>query len=587
MRHFDLTGFISARLLRRLTTAGGAILLLSGGLTGGGCSLGLNTTAVQCLSEAECVSRGAGFENTTCSPMTKTCVPVDPNAGLCKLNADCVNAGGPAICRKTDSKCVQLQTAECPTVFARPTDILNDKAVIVGAMTPANDAELGAIMEKTIGLVQQDFNTAVPGLPSADGSPGSRPLIFVGCNEFGAGIDGLLRGANHLVKDLQTQVVIGPVDSQNVIQTATKVMLPNKILNILPTSAISALSDLPNPAAPTPLLWRASYSDAGIAGTIGEFVKQVLEPQAIALGIVPAGQPVKVLILAEGSIVGLSAGQKTQAAITFNGKTAAENAAATPPNFAFVNFGDQRDAVNNPDPNAKIASAIAAVYAFAPHIIIHTSAIIGVTKIFIPLESLWPAGVPRPLHVTGLSSWASAPLTGYLASPPGKATGLRKRVFGVRGLSPALDPAIVSNWTIRFKTAYPEFMNSNINPLAYTVFDAAYLAAYSVAAVGSKPLTGPNAAQGLMQLLPPGAPIQASPDDISKALGILGSGQAIDLNGLSGNLNFDPKTGGVGVDTEIYCSSVDLSGTAVGFQSSGFKWDHLTGTGSGTVACPP
>ncbi|MGH7285964.1 MAG: hypothetical protein ACRELY_30970, partial [Polyangiaceae bacterium] len=83
-----------------------------------GCSF-LNTTAVQCLSEAECLGKGPGFANTTCDPVTKTCVTVDAGVGDCNTNADCIaaNASAPAICRKSDKKCAVLQSAECPFVL--------------------------------------------------------------------------------------------------------------------------------------------------------------------------------------------------------------------------------------------------------------------------------------------------------------------------------------------------------------------------------------------------------------------------------------------------------------------------------------
>ena len=80
-----------------------------------GCSVVVNTTAIQCLSEAECQSRGGGFKNTTCDPQTKTCVPIPILSG-CTKSSDCVagDAGtGPfTICRKSDGRCIPLRSPE-------------------------------------------------------------------------------------------------------------------------------------------------------------------------------------------------------------------------------------------------------------------------------------------------------------------------------------------------------------------------------------------------------------------------------------------------------------------------------------------
>src|SRR5262245_50211847 len=104
-------------MMRRI---GMAAALFIGGLAIWGsqaCQSVTNATAVQCINEAECRAKGPEFANTTCDTVTRTCVPLPTsNPDACKTNAECISraGGAPAICRKTDNTCVNVQTAECP-----------------------------------------------------------------------------------------------------------------------------------------------------------------------------------------------------------------------------------------------------------------------------------------------------------------------------------------------------------------------------------------------------------------------------------------------------------------------------------------
>jgi len=352
----------------------GPIVLLLGALSVlsiGGCSL-------QCLSESECLAKGPAFANTTCDPTTKTCVALQSGQDLCKATTDCVTSHGPEyICRRSDKKCVALKTPECPFLMDSPTiaSYKDPNVIILGALTPANDNALGTMMEKSVELAQQDFSTSDNFLPPVTGTTATRPVVIVGCNEFGAGNDGLLRAANHLVKDLQVPIILGPVDSGNDAVVEVNVALPNKVLSILPTSTLSGLSSLPSMSTAL-LTWRLNYSDATLASTVGDLFKTVLPARAQTLGIIHAGDPLKVAVIEENNLFGLTIGGKVQAQIQFNGKSAIDNAQDQPPHYMLGNVGDQRDTVNNPRPDATVAAVVAAVLQFQPHIIVHASAVI-------------------------------------------------------------------------------------------------------------------------------------------------------------------------------------------------------------------
>lgn len=547
-----------------------------------------NTTAVQCLSEAECLERGPAFANTTCSAQTKVCVPVVQNEGLCATNAECIqrNGGTSAICRKRDKKCVVLQTAECPVVHGKRTEIENDKTIFIGLIDPASAGELGLVFNKVVQYVQEDLSLQTAGLPSVDGTPGTRPVVFVGCNEFGAGIEGLQRGARHLVDNIGVPAVLGPIDSQNVLQVQAPIFLPNKIMSIAPVSVISALNDLPNPIAPTPLIWRPAISDAALVRVVAPFVDKVLAQRAIDLGIKTAGEPLRVLVLAEGNIPGVALQRRVQEILVFNGKTAVQNSMETPPTYSVSNFGDFNDPTNNPNPSKRITTSLQQVFAFKPHIIIHSSNILTVPRVFAPLEALWPASSgPKPLHVSLQSSWIAEATFKLLANDP----TLRTRLFIASTKAPVGTDRL-GTFFLNFKQRFPEFSQVSINPLIPNIYDSAYLMIYALAAVGSKPLTGENIAIAMSRLGPPGTETLTEPDQFAAGFGVLAGGGNVDLVGLSGSLDFDTKEGGVVGDSEIRCPTVQ-GGVVTNFQASKYSFSVAKAaagfdTGATALDCP-
>jgi len=570
--------FIGSKRALHLALLSGAVGAM---LMTGSCSVAINTTAIQCLSEAECLSKGAGFENTTCDPKTKTCVSVAASGG-CLTNQACIDQanGDLAICRKTDHKCVALKTPECPRVLGQKTQVGDDNVVVLGTLTPANDSLLGAQMEAAVALAQDDITKGAVGLPPTSAGAKPRPVVFVSCNEFGAGIDGLIRAGNHLVKDLGVPVIVGPIDSQNAIQIAAQVTLPNRVLDILPVSNLSGLTLLPNPSAPTPLIWR-------LAPAATAFVTADVLQRVISLGIAQSTDPIKVMVIAEGNIIGLALGQRVQGKLVFNGKSAGLNAQDMPSNYTFGSIGDQRDTVNNPVPNATAAKVIGAALAFQPHIIIHTSNITAVTSVYIPLESQWPMNVPKPIHLSVLNSWASPPLYGFI----GANVSRQQRMFFARPKS-VPPSAVVGSWNSRFNSANTQFNGAPINPFVWAVYDAATIAALTVAGVGSAPLTGTNAAGVLFsgRLNPPNTKTQFGDTglEFGAAFTTLSEGGGINYEGVGAPYDFDLASGAPLYDAEISCIKVDMnSKRAIDQQSSGFIWDHTTDTGQGSVmGCP-
>ena len=588
MRDITMTKLPRFPIVQALTST--ACLAVTMLFAGDACTVVSNTTAVQCLSEAECLGRGADFAGTTCSAESKTCVPVVQSVGLCQTNAECTakNGGSSSICRKKDRKCVVLQTAECPVVHGTKEQIENEKAIFVGLIDPASSSELGLIFNKVVQYVQEEFTVeSGGGLPSIDGTPGTRPVVFVSCNEFGAGIEGLQRGARHLVNDIGVPSIVGPIDSQNVFAIEASILLPAKVMSITPVSVVSALNDLPNPIAPTPLIWRPAISDSALVKVVAPFVEGLLAQRTIDLAIRAASEPLRVLVLAEGNIVGVTLQRRVQEILKYNGgKTAIQNSMDTPPNYAVANFGDFNDPTNNPNPSRKITQALQQVYGFKPHIIIHSSNILTVPRVFASLEALWPSSSgPKPIHVSLQSSWISKPLFDVMATDP----TLNRRVF-VASTKADAGSGRIGTFFLNFKQKFPEFMNAANNPLIPNIYDSAYLMIYALAAVGNKPILGESVAVGMTRLGPPGMQLTDDPENVAQNLKVLTEGGNLDLVGLSGPLDFDVKEGGVLGDSEIRCPQLSGS-TVIGFQSSKFSYSASRSAagfddGATALACP-
>ena len=573
------------------------------------CSFTLNTTSVQCLSESECLAKGAAFANTTCDPTTKTCVPVDVNAGLCTTNQDCIsqNANAPAYCRKSDKKCILLETPECPYFHGTIAQVADDNVVIIGELNPTNQTAIATQLDAIYAMTQSDFTQAVGGLPPALGSTKSRPVVIVGCNELGAGYDGLLRAANHLVNDLQVQLILGPVNSNDANVVLSQVTLPNKVVSIEPITTISSLSDLPNPVAPTPMVWRVAPSDSTQADMVAKFFDDFLcipattgkgcDPTSypVTSGNMAAGTPMKVMMIESGDLIGLSQGAALAKSVKFNCSYFSpcglnDNAAPTPPanwtdpwpEYALGNLGDQTDPVNNPVPAASIAKVIAAALAFKPNVILWPASVPSLALTALqPLEQQWGAanpGVPPPIHIE-ISAWGALAAT-VAATPFGQGVNLRKRMFFMGAKNPPAS-TLINDFSARFFAAHPEFTGSTLSALHYEVNDVAYMAFYAMAAVGSAPLTGPNIAQALAngKLNPPGTPIDAEPSQFGKAFGILAQGGSIDINGLFGPEDFNTKTGASNGLAEIQCVNSTFK-----VASSGYSWDDASKASVGSVS---
>jgi hypothetical protein len=546
------------------------------------CSALTNTTAIQCTSESECLTLGPAFVGTTCDVVSKTCVRTSTTASNCERNQECITrAGGQAaICRKSDNRCVTLTTPECPTIVAKNgvATLADDNVVIIGAMLPDGHTELGTVMERSAELaVSEISNSTFGGLPPRPNQTAPRPFALVACREFASGREGVIRAATHLADVVQVPAVIGPIDGSNQSLAMTQVFLPRRVLTLLPASQVSATSTLPNPIAPTSLIWKFGPDDRTFAKLTAAFLKDKLEPAIRARG----DAVTRVAIVSSSDFLGISGVEQLLKRLSFNdGKSAAENQAANA--FVSISIGNPDDPIGNPSPEGRISQAVAQAVAFQPNVIIHMYPPSSITRVYIPLEGALSAAGGRPYHV-GTVTWnAFSPVFPFIGGG-GPAVNRAARTFSLNsfvdltGKSPPF-PASSPNLTAWFARFADKNQDLAASPARFAVnaqacYDAAYTLAYAIVALRDKPISGENLASMLLMLRAPGVPVNTYDGPsvgYSTAVGELISGRGIDLQGLSGNLDFD-ETGAQNYSSEMTCPNV-VNGQVAGFRGSGFRY---------------
>jgi hypothetical protein len=574
-----------------------ACIALAGLVPGqGGCAAVTNTTAIQCTSEAECLALGPEFANSTCDGVKKVCVRGVESIGTCTKNQECLDQanGLPAICRRSDRKCVTLTTPECPLVFTKAgnSELADDNVVIIGSILPGLEIELGTVFERAGELAHFEIsnNPEFRGLPPVPGSTAARrPLAMIQCREIGFGLDGPRRMAKHLATDVQVPLVIGPIGPTNIASTS-QIFQPARVMSILPLAYSSALDELAgNPIAPTPFKWRIGPDDRAGAAVSSEFIRRQLEPHLNGKGV----STIKVAIVATSDLFGRSASAELLKVLKFNKngdgspKTAAQNQAEG--NLRLFNFGDFEDIVGNPNPQGQIGASLGGVFLFKPNIILHAYTPAAISRIVFPIEGGWDTvtgGAPRPFQIGSPVFTGFGPLFPFFSAQPDGASRLfALQVFSnPNGKAPPFSPAspAVLGFQQRFRDRNPDLAESAsvLAQTTWTIYDAVYTAAYAITALRDKPLTGENIANVLSALRPPAIPINTydgPTGDLAKAYTELGAGRPVDLNGLSGPMDFDLKTGAPFANLEITCAKTSPSGAVTGMKGSGFHFSAKDG----------
>jgi hypothetical protein len=556
------------------------------------CSEITNTTAVQCLSEEECLAKGPAFAKMTCSPVTKTCVPVESAGGTCKTNQECIdaNGGAPSICRKSDRTCRLLTSPQCATVVG--DEYANDNAIVVGGYTVSNAlAGTGERWENIIRLVQHTFVTQVNGVPDPAGGP-PRPVVYVLCQEFNNGKNGLLLSAKHLVEELQVPTLMAPFDEGSILSVLQQEVIPNGGLVIAPISPTTAFRNLPgNQFAPTPNYWRTSGSDESMTTVMAAALSDggVLQKRALDSGLISAFGNVKMLMVVEDSVLGQSWAQRVLSRLTLNGVAGGD---AT--HLRVVSAGRPIvDPVFTPDPlvagNQAVQAAIGGTDPYLPDIVVYVSGTPYLAPyVLLPLEAQWPTdkkAKPIEASMAIVMTQVLPPdpelmtrlfFTDY--DPPADTPERQARLDGFHGLY---------NTYIKPKDPYTKQQAFIFD---YNLYDAYFMSQLALAAVGSNPITPANIAVAMSKFASNGTQVNDDPQQVSAIISAVSSGQPVTINGLGGLIDLDPNTAAPRTGGALFCPHIDPALGAVYPVPSGFSLPRGTNKSpSGELdpgACP-
>ena len=482
----------------------------------------------------------------------------------CEKNAECVKAheGKPWICRKDDGKCVSLESEDCK-VLAEPGDVENDRTIWSGVMVPTTGpkSELGTLFRNAADLARRDFALVSHGIESQAPDTPPRPLGLVACDDA----EQTTRPAHHLVDDVGVPAVVGFASSQEVVDLATDVFIPKRVLTIAALNPSAFVTSVRQPPGEPRLVWRTTLSIAEYQAPVALVVQELLEPRLRAAHSIAADAPIRVALVRPKTSLGLSIADALLPNLRFNGMDVVQNEH----NFREFVIGDRQD----------YSKSVSALLTWKPHIVIYASIEPEIVDDFItPLETRWPATEAfRPYFLVGTPLVDNPALLRML----GKNVERRRRYFGI---SPPANSMLNMKFTLRYNETFTPKVTLSKSPS--NTYDAVYLLAYAAYANGERPLTGINLARAIPRLLPPGRDIEVGVGQIHDAFSVLGSGKNIDLRGAQTPLDFNPETGESSSDMVIQCVGVNELGVAADGIASGVVYDARARSLKGTMRCP-
>lgn len=501
---------------------------------------------------------------------------VDPAQGApqCTTNQECIDTVGEYnVCRKADGQCVSLLSPNCGTVFG---PYQNDAAVtfgVIGALSGAN-ASTGVSMRNAIELAVADINGITSGLPAVAQGAGRRPIVLVECDDKNNNDVGLAV-ATHLAETVRVPAVFGSNSSSVSLKIFNDVFLKNQTLELAPNATATVFSTFDDQN----LFWRTIPS---LKLNVDGLVKAMPELEAhVRSQLAPPlnGAPISVGVIIKGDNFGQSSYEATigNPEFRFNGQPS--DSTDNKAHFALADYGNP----NASDTSTDFSATIQQMLALKPNIIFMYGANEIIDQVLPQLEAQWPTtGAPhKPFYLFHANGF-KVNLWRQIAALDPTGTDLRKRVLGTNPGSIGSD---FSQFRLKYLSKYPENETSSPDSLGtMNSFDAAYALALATVAAGAE-VTGPTLAQGMARLGSGQAIKVGSEMATLTAYNLLSSGQSVNLQGLTGPLDFD-AAGDVVSDVYFYCvkqngSAPDATGTYPGTKFDPLERKLVASDGTG------
>jgi ABC-type branched-subunit amino acid transport system substrate-binding protein len=446
------------------------------------------------------------------------------------------------MCPTPGGACQPLLSDDCQIVYG---DYESDEAIPVGLMVsltgPAQAASV--LYTNPVELALEELEIRAIGLPGVGAE--RRPVVAVVCDEEADPV----RAATFLAEQVKVPAIVGPLSSDNVLEVATSVTIDAGVLLVAPLAGAPGLRTLDDNG----LVWHTIASIEADIRAQSEHLRQYVEPEVRSRFGLSMSDPIRVMVLARTDAVTVSAADAAVSTLVFNNQPALDNG----DNFLRRDY-DGTDT----------AAAIADALDFQPHVVIPY----GQAEVFLTLlPEIDAALTEKPNYLLWGTAYSSPALGAFIAAEPSRQPRVTGTTLGAL-LGPVADT---------FSVAYSAKYDGDPSPLSAFVYDAAYSVMYALAAAGNVPdLTGAATATGMTKLVG-GLPINVGGAGIDQALSILSSGGAIDVEGASGNLNFDTATGDVRPLVRIWCVNASLA-----FVITEQIYDDSSGTLSGVFSCP-
>jgi serine/threonine protein kinase len=476
----------------------------------------------------------------------------------CVSNRACVESheGKPYLCRASDHACVAIDSQDCKAMY-EPGDLVADDTVWLGALLPRKGPQastFGAFNLEGVDFARKEIAQATSVLEGAGASQRVRAVALVECDDS----EDAMRAARHLVDDVGSPAIIGFRSGQELIDVTEHLLVQRGVLAVASLSSSPLITRLPQPLKDPRLVWRTTFSYDAVAEATAHLVHDELEPR------LSRARHTRVMLVHTDAVSSTSFADTFYRELVLNGKPALDSGR---------DYQEITTTARTPEEIARLAGEVLAA---DPNIVIPLLTP-DTTPEFIDAVETRSVGANHPTYV--IANGYTAQVMHFVGSNAER----RHRVFAVMSLSNSTPNA---RFVIRYNQGRSDPVSRVINP--GSSYDAFYLLAYGIFALdAADPPNGSSIARAFARLVPPGKPIEVGPTSVLEALGLLRSGQHIDLEGTQSGLDFDLSTGEAPADFALLCPGIDANGSASGDDiESGAVYLAKMRRSEGTMRCP-
>ena len=471
-----------------------------------------------------------GQSSTTAEATDDSTGPVS-----CTVNSDC---NDDQRCGSAGT-CVNLLTAECD-ILQWPEEG-HDDVVFLGSIMSTSGIFQNLVqpLENAVQLAIEDFNNG------ASLQSGAK-IAWVGCDAT-AGVGAALAAAEHLRDTVEAPAVVGPIFSEQAREIAEQVTVPAGMFVISPTASAPSLSNFDDDN----LLWRVTPSDVYQGNAIDDRFTSDLSPE-----------PERLLVLNKDDAYGNELRDLVQTQLVTDLPNVYFASYPGPETFASQEelLSSYGEVLGIALAQAGIAQSDAAYNSPDDHythvLILGTSEAEAFIVSYLGIwATTYSTFAPLPLITVSHGAVPNLPdIVANVGVAPGTEplAALRPLLFNnVRGTSPNIfDPDNFTAFNIRYRIRFNDQDAITSSSLGY---DAAMATMFAMVTVpGDEPITGAAIATGMASLTDPqGEPISFGDPVavfIQDARNALAAGNTVDLQGVSGALDWDPGTGDIRAD---------------------------------------